>query len=617
MALDGIVTRAITHELQACIGARIYKIHQPGPHDLVLQIRGGGVQGKLLISANPTYPRIHFTEQSFINPMEAPMFCMLLRKHCEGAVIEAVRQVGNERIIHLDVRQRDELGDMSFKRIIIELMGKHSNIILVDAATEMIHDGIHHVTPMISSYRVIMPGTTYVAPPEQGKDDPLAIADEATFSVALRQTADALINPPIPDEDSIHFGSVPKAADPTSITLNQLLVGAFSGLSPLLAKEIIHRSTSADESSPLLNGADHINVNAARVWPAFRDMMEQFRSNRYEAQMIAASSSSKPSFSVTELTHLEGAVVTFETVSLCLEAFYGDKAQRDTVKQRANDLIKFLQNERNKNVKKQGKLAETLQEAKDADKFRSLGELLTMSLHTIQRGDDFVETIDYYDEEQPIIKIALDPLLTPSQNAQRYFKRYTKYRNSLTVVAEQMERTSEEMAYLESLLQQLESASLSDIDEIRDELVEQGYLRSREKRGAKKRKPKQPALLCYTSSEGVPIFVGKNNTQNDFLTNKSSAPNDTWLHTKDIPGSHVVIRGTSFGDETLEEAAMLAAHFSQAKSSSSVPVDYTLIRYVKKPSGAKPGYVIYDNQKTLFITPDEPRIKGLPSVIKQ
>ncbi|AZN42085.1 Rqc2 family fibronectin-binding protein [Paenibacillus albus] len=617
MALDGIVTRAITHELKACIGARIYKIHQPGPHDLVLQIRGGGVQGKLLISANPTYPRIHFTEQSFINPLEAPMFCMLLRKHCEGAVIEAVRQVGNERIIHLDVRQRDELGDMSFKRIIIELMGKHSNIILVDAATEMIHDGIHHVTPMISSYRVIMPGTTYIAPPEQGKDDPLAITDETTFTAALKQTADALINPPIPDEDSIHFGSVPKGADPAAITTNQLLVGAFSGLSPLLAKEIMHRTTAAGESGPLLNGVDHIDANAAQLWPAFRDMMEQFRSNRYEPQTVAASSNAKPSFSVTALTHLGGEVTAFETVSQCLEAFYGDKAERDTVKQRANDLIKFLQNERNKNAKKQGKLEETLEEAKEADKFRSLGELLTMNLHTIQRGDDFVETIDYYDEEQPIIKIALDPLLTPSQNAQRYFKKYTKFRNSLTVVAEQMQRTSEETAYLESLLQQLESASISDIDEIREELVEQGYLRSREKRGVKKRKPKQPALLCYTSSEGVPIFVGKNNTQNDFLTNKSSAPNDTWLHTKDIPGSHVVIRGTTFGDETLEEAAMLAAHFSQAKSSSLVPVDYTLIRYVKKPSGAKPGYVIYDNQKTLFITPDEPRIKQLPSVIKQ
>lgn len=619
MALDGIVTRAITHELQACVGARIYKIHQPGPHDLVIQLRGGGVQGKLLVSANPTYPRIHFTEQSFINPLEAPMFCMLLRKHCEGAVIEAVRQVGNERIIHLDVRQRDELGDLSFKRIIIELMGKHSNIILVDAATEMIHDGIHHVTPMISSYRIVMPGTTYIAPPEQGKDDPLAIEDGATFAVALKQTADALINPPIPDEDSIHFGTVPKAADPASIAPGQLLVAAFSGLSPLLAKEIAHRSTTTAGASntPLLNGAIHIEENAARMWPAFREMMDQFRSNRYEPQLVTTSPSGKASFSVTALTHLAGEVSTYETVSQCLEAFYGDKAERDTIKQRVSDLIKFLQNERNKNAKKLDKLHETLEEAKDADKFRSLGELVTMNLHAIQRGDDVVETIDYYDEEQPIIQIALDPQLTPSQNAQRYFKKYTKYRNSLTIVAEQMERTTEEMAYLESLLQQLESASLSDIDEIRDELVEQGYMRSREKRGAKKRKPKQPALLCYTSSEGIPIFVGKNNTQNDFLTNKSSAPNDTWLHTKDIPGSHVVIRGTSFGDVTLEEAAMLAAHYSQAKSSSLVPVDYTLIRYVKKPSGAKPGYVIYDNQKTLFITPDEQRIKGLPSVIKQ
>ncbi|WP_308634496.1 Rqc2 family fibronectin-binding protein [Paenibacillus silvisoli] len=615
MALDGIVTRAVTNELQSLIGARIHKIHQPASTDLVLQIRGGGAQGRLLLSANPTYPRVHWTEQSYQNPLEAPMFCMLLRKYCEGGVIEAVRQIGNERIIHLDIRTRDELGDMFFKRIVIELMGRHSNIILLDAATETIHDGINHVTPSISSYRVIMPGIAYVAPPEQGKADPFAIAEEGAFASALLRAEDLLLNPPVPDEDSIHFGQQPKPVHPGSLSPEKLLVEAFSGISPLLAREIAHRAAAdAVERFPE-HGADTPRT-AQLLWPAFRHMMQRFAEHRYEPQLVKLGGSGKSAFSVTDLTHLEGEKTSFATVSGCLEAFYGDKALRDTVKQRVSDLVRFIQNERNKNEKKLEKLQETLNEASGADRFRILGELLTTNLHAVNRGDAFVETIDYYDEEQPVIRIQLDPQLTPSQNAQRYFKKYTKFRNSLTIVAEQMDRTREEIDYLVSLLQQLESASLSDIDEIREELAEQGYLRSREKRGARKKKPKQPALLCYTSSEGVPIYVGKNNTQNEFLTNKLSAPNETWLHTKDIPGSHVVIRGTSFSDATLEEAAMLAAHFSQARSSSMVPVDYTLIRHVKKPSGAKPGFVIYDHQKTLFITPDEQRLKDLPNQIK-
>ncbi|WP_219837739.1 NFACT family protein [Paenibacillus sp. R14(2021)] len=616
MALDGIVTRAVVNELQACTGARIYKIHQPSPHDLVLQIRGNGVQGKLLLSANPTYPRVHWTEQTYINPMEAPMFCMLMRKYCEGGVIESVRQVGNERIIHMEIRQRDELGDTFLKRVVIELMGRHSNIILLDAASEMIHDGIHHVTPSISSYRIVMPGNVYTAPPEQGKHDPLEQSDSAAFIAALRIAGDTLLHPPVPDEDSVHFGMAPKPAAAESLTPDKLIVAAYSGMSPLLAKEIVHRAT-ANLAGGLPNGIDELEQTGRTLWPAFNEMMEQFRAQRYEPQLVMLNSSSgKAAFSVTSLTHLAGERTGFVTVSACLEAFYGDKAQRDTVKQRVSDLIRFLQNERNKNEKKLDKLEDTLQEAKDADKFRVLGELLTSNLHLIQRGDTAVETIDYYDETMPVISIPLDPQLTPSQNAQRLFKKYTKFRNSLAVVAEQMEQTYKEIDYLSTLLQQLDSASLSDIDEIRDELAEQGYMRQRVKRGAKKKKLKQPALLCYTSSEGKQIFVGKNNTQNDYLTNKLAAPNDTWLHTKDIPGSHVVIRGTEFNDSTLEEAAMLAASFSQARSSSSVPVDYTLVRHVKKPSGAKPGFVIYEQQKTLFITPDEQRLKSLTSQIK-
>lgn len=582
MALDGIVVRAVAAELARCVGARIHKIHQPTEHDLVLSIRGNGVSGKLLISANPTYPRVHFTNSTFVNPLEAPMFCMLLRKYCEGGVIEAVRQVGRERILHIDVRQRDELGDLSFKTIVIEIMGRHSNIILIDTAAGAIHDGIHHVTPAISSFRIVMPGTSYTAPPDQGKTDPLTVQNEEAFRELVVK---AMGDDPAP----WHTG----------------LVNAFSGFSPLLAKEIVHRAQMDGGSTDL-----------SSIWLSFNVLMQRVEANQYEPFIVTEPESGKASFSITELTHITGTCARYETISECLEAFYGDKAERDTVKQRASDLIRFVQNEKAKNEAKIKKLEETLTVAKDAEKYRVLGELLTAYMHQINRGDQSVELVNFYDEEQALVKIQLDPQLSPSENAQRYFRRYTKHRNSLTVVAEQMELARTEISYFESLLQQLDNAALADIEEIREELVQQGYLRERKSRGPKRKKSQNPALLCYTSSENVMIYVGKNNTQNEYLTNRLASPSDTWLHTKDIPGSHVVIRGGDYGNATLEEAAMLAAYYSQAKESSMVPVDYTFIRHVRKPSGAKPGFVIYDHQKTLFVTPDTDRLKSLPSVVK-
>ncbi|MHA6484603.1 Rqc2 family fibronectin-binding protein [Paenibacillus sp. strain BS8-2] len=583
MALDGIVTRALVHDLQRCVGARIHKIHQPTGHDLVLSVRGGGVSGKLLLSANPTYPRVHFTTGTYVNPLEAPMFCMLLRKHCESGVIESVSQVGNERIILIDVRHRDELGDLSSKRIIIEIMGRHSNIILMDPSTGLIHDGIHHVTPAISAYRIVMPGSAYTPPPDQHKHDPVVVSNEDEFRTMMTAVAG--------DDSAV-------ANDAKS------LVAAFSGLSPLLSKEIVFRAQHASdgEGTPL--------------WRSFSGMMDNVREHHYTPAIVIDAETGKASFSITELQHIHGERFVYSNISECLEAFYGDKAERDTVKQRAADLIRFVQNEIAKNTTKIKKLEETLAVAKDAEKFRVLGELLTAYMHQMSRGDTSITLINFYDENAAEVTIELDPQLTPSENAQRYFRRYTKHRNSLTVVGEQMGLAEEEIRYFEALLQQLDNASLADIEEIRDELVQQGYLRERGRKGPKRKKPTRPALLCYTSSEGVQVYVGKNNTQNEYLTNRLASSSDTWLHTKDIPGSHVVIRGGDFGDATLEEAAMLAAHFSQAKESSMVPVDYTMIRHVRKPSGAKPGFVIYDNQKTLFITPDTARLKLLQSEVK-
>lgn len=588
MALDGIVTHAITHDLQRCVGARIHKIHQPTDHELVLGIRGAGMQGKLLLSANPTYPRVHWTNGSYVNPMEAPMFCMLLRKHCEGGVIESVRQIGRERIIHIEVKHRDELGDLSNKTIVIEIMGRHSNIILMDPATGIIHDGIHHVTPAISSYRIVLPGSSYTSPPDQGKTDPLVIENEQQFIEALR------------------------AADEIA-PLHKRLVDTLSGFSPLLARELVFRSQAGIEPNA---NTDAEAYGLTALWHSFSSLMENVKKNRFTPTIKIDQDSGKSFFSITELTHINGDTTVFPDISACLEGFYGNKAERDTVKQRAADLIRFVQNEKAKNISKIKKLEETLEEAKDAEKYRVLGELLTAYMHQIKRGDKSIELVNFYDEEQTTVKIELDPQLTPSDNAQRYFRRYTKHKNSLSIVEEQMEIARTEIVYFEALLQQLDNASLADIGEIRDELVEEGYMKERGRRGPKKKKALRPALLCYTSSEGAVMFVGKNNTQNEYLTNRLAAPSDTWLHTKDIPGSHVVIRGADFGNVTLEEAAMLAAHYSQARDSSSIPVDYTSIRHVRKPNGAKPGFVIYDNQKTLFITPDEKRIKALASEIK-
>jgi predicted ribosome quality control (RQC) complex YloA/Tae2 family protein len=577
MSLDGLVVHAIVHELQSCVGGRISKIHIPSASEVILQIRAQNSNLRLLLSANPTYPRVHFTQHTYENPTDAPMFCMLLRKYCEGGIIEGVEQIDLERMIRLHIRHRDELGDISLKTIHIEIMGRHSNIILLDPHNSLIYDGIHHVTPAISSHRIVLPGNTFVAPPDQGKHNPLTIS-KASFSELFWNR------------------SLEESGD-------QRIMQLFSGVSPLIAKEIIFRAQTDQE--------------VELIWDAFSELMTQIRNHQYTPTLVTKKETGKAYFSVVELTHLTGEIERFDTVSECLEAFYGDKAGRDTVKQRMSDLLRFLQNEKNKNIKKLDKLAETLEEAKDADKWRVLGELLTSSMHLFKKGDSSIEAINYYDEGQQTVSVALDPLLTPSQNAQRYYKKYAKSKNSLIVVEEQLSNTHTEIAYLESLLQQIADASLADIVEIREELVEQGYIRDRSKKKNKKKKIEKPNIAFFTSSEGIPIYVGKNNTQNDYLTNRLAQSTDTWLHTKDIPGSHVVIRSTTFSEQTLLEAAQLSAYFSQAKQSSQVPVDYTLIRHVHKPNGAKPGFVIYDHQKTLFVTPNEQIIKQMQPVIKR
>jgi predicted ribosome quality control (RQC) complex YloA/Tae2 family protein len=568
MSFDGFMTRAMTHELETLLtSGRISKIYQPYKTELVFTIRAKGKNHHLLLSANANFARIHITKEKYDNPSTPPMFCMLLRKHLEGSIIEKIEQLDMERVIIFHIKNKDELGDETFKKLYVEIMGRHSNISLVDKKTGVILDSIKHISPAQSSYRTVMPGQVYKLPPEQHKANPFELDDDGLL----------------------------KLIDFNAGKIDRQLVGQVAGLSPQLASEITFQTGSF--------------VNRNTLPPAYSVIINRLREHNYQPEMLITSDG-KELFSIIPLEHLKGERKAFQSVSELLDRFYYGKAERDRVKQQAHDLERFLKNEWQKNKKKIKKLEQTLHQAERAKEYQKLGELLTANLHMVKRGDTQVEVIDYYDEEGGTALIKLDPQKSPSDNAQAYFKKYNKAKNSVAVVEEQILKAKEEVQYFDQLIQQMESAAPKDIEEIREELMEEGYIRRRVKQH-KKKKDTKPQLEQYISTSGVEFFVGKNNKQNDYVTNKFARQDEIWLHTKDIPGSHVVIRSTDPDDNTLLEAATVAAFYSKAKQSSSVPVDYTKIRHVKKPNGAKPGYVIYDNQTTIFVTPNEDVVRSL------
>lgn len=562
MSFDGLFTYAITKELNTTISnGKITKIHQPYKYDLIFQVRAGGKNHRLFLSAHPSYARIHLTNESYENPSEPPMFCMLLRKHLEGGVIENIQQLDMERIIVIDIKSRNELGDLTKKRLMVEIMGRHSNIILVDKDRNLILDSVKHLSPAVNRHRTILPGQQYVLPPGQGK-----------------------VNPMDADEDVIL-----KKLDFNSGKLDQQLVQQFAGVSPLFSKEVIHRAGL---------------VNRNTVPAIFLAMINELRTNNIEPKIFYKEN--KELFYMLNLTHLENnKTKSFTRISYLLDRYYYGKSERDRVKQQGNDLERFIINEKKKNENKIKKLEATLSQAEKATQFQLFGELLTANLFAIKKGDKTAQVINYYNEDNETITIPLSVQKTPSENAQKYFSKYQKAKNSVEVVQQQIALASNEINYFEGLIQQIESASPRDIIEIREELMEGGYLKQRQSRMTKKKKPVKPLLEHYISSDGTEIVVGKNNKQNEYLTNKFAARDDVWFHTKDIPGSHVVIRSKTPSEETILEAANIAAYFSKAKNSSSVPVDFTAIRHVKKPNGSKPGYVIYDNQQTVYVTPNE------------
>lgn len=565
MSFDGLFTRNMTKELnENLLHGRINKIHQPYKNEIILVIRANGKNHKVLLSAHPSYSRVQLTAENYDNPSVPPMFCMLLRKHLEGSIIEGISQIELDRMIVFEVKGRNEIGDISYKQLIVEIMGRHSNIILVDKERNMILDSIKHISPSMNTHRTVLPGHTYVLPPQQDKIDPL----EA-------ETVDVL-----------------RALDFNSGKLDKQIVQSFAGISPLYAKEVVHRAGIG---------------SGAAIAESFLSLIAHAKNFDIAPTLITAD---KETFYWMDLQHLGGEKQTFPSLSELLDRFFYQKAARDRVKQQGNDLERFIRNERDKNVNKITKLERTLDDAQQADRYQLLGELLTSNLYAVERGMTEVSVVNYYDENGESITIPLNPQKSPSDNAQNYFSRYQKAKNAIKIVHEQIEKAQEEIVYLEQLLQQLESASTKDVEEIREELEEEGYLKVR-KQTKKKKANMKPVLEQYTSTDGTKILVGKNNKQNDYLTNRVAGRDEVWLHTKDIPGSHVVIKSSNPTDETIKEAANIAAYFSKARESSSVPVDFTEVKQVKKPKGAKPGFVIYEGQQTVYVTPDLDLVRSL------
>lgn len=564
MPFDGIVTKAVTEELQkSLISGRINKIYQPTDTELVLTIRNHRKNYMLLLSVHPSYTRIHLTNERHVNPKQPPMFCMHMRKFINGGFVESIAQTGMERIVTITIRTRDEIGDTAYYHLVMEIMGRHSNVMLLDHNKQTIIDSLKHVPAYQNRYRTILPGHDYKQPPPQNKLNPLEITQENFI----------------------------KKLDFNAGKIDRQIVGIVDGFSPFITKEIVSRAKLGSVNS---------------YWKEFSIIQNNLNDKIYEPTIYFGD---REDFHVLPIYSHTGEKQSFASVNEMLDEFFAGKAERDRVKQQTRDLRRYITNELKKNERKMNIHEKTLKNAKGAQKFQRQGELLTAHMHLVSQGDSEIKVINYYDPEQSEVVIPLQTDQTPSENAQRFFTRYRKLTASGKRVKVEIAKTKAEIVYFEQLLQQLENAREEDVEEIRDELREEGYLR-RQKR-PKRKKQSMPSPEQYTSSDGTPILVGRNNRQNDYLTQRLAHRTDIWLHTKDIPGSHVVIRSNNPSEETLKEAANIAAYFSRAQQSESVPVDYTEVRHVNKPRGAKPGFVTYVNEQSLVVTPDKSLLQQL------
>ena len=548
MSFDGFFLHHMVEELRAeLLNGRIQKINQPFDQELVLQIRSNRQSHRLLLSAHPVFGRIQLTETTFENPAQPSTFIMVLRKYLQGAVIESIEQIENDRIVEITVSNKNEIGDDIQATLIIEIMGKHSNILLVDKSSNKVLEVIKHIGFSQNSYRTLLPGATYIAPPSTEALNPFTIKDEKLFEILQTQELTA-----------------------------KNLQSLFQGLG---------RDTVIELENLLTD--DRLSK--------FRDFFKQETN-----PCLTDKSFSCVPFS----TKIEGH---FSSLSQLLDVFYKDKAERDRVKQQASELIRRVENELQKNRQKLKKQEKELQATENAEEFRQKGELLTTFLHQVPNDQDQVVLDNYY-TNQPIT-IALDKALTPNQNAQKYFKRYQKLKEAVKYLTDLIEETKATILYLESVETVLNQAGLDEIAEIREELIQTGFIRRRQREKIQKRKKPEK----YLASDGKTIIlVGRNNLQNEELTFKIARKEELWFHAKDIPGSHVVISGNlNPSDEVKTDAAELAAYYSKGRLSNLVQVDMIEVKKLNKPTGGKPGFVTYTGQKTLRVTPDSEKIESM------
>ena len=572
MPLDALCLTAVAGEVRAAVqGGKIDKIYQPTRDEVVLYIRGPAGNVRLLLSANPGHPRAHLTERNRENPEQPPMFCMLLRKHLQGARILELNQPPLERILDFRLETLDELGDRVERRLVLEAMGRSANLLLLDGEGRIV-DCTRRVDGDIArGQRQLLPGLFYRQPPAVDKLNPFTLSPEELRLVL---------------------------ANPLGKAWDKLLLDSFTGLSPLVARELAFRA--GDDSEKL----------AAELEKLGKSVEE----NHFTPYLLVREG--KP----VDFTFLpvlqygpETESIPRESFSALLDDFFSDRESAERVRQRGQDLVKSVTSARDRTARKLGNQARELEATKNRERLRELGDILTSNLHLMEKGMSTFRTMDFYDPEGGEVDIPLDPLLTPQQNAAKYYKEYNKAKTAEEMLTIQIEKGEKELEYLNSVLENIALAEgEKDLQEIRQELTETGYLR-RPKTAAKRAKRVSGKPMEFRSSSGLRISVGKNNSQNDLLTTKLAYKSDIWLHTQKIHGSHVILwlEGGEADARSLTEAAQLAAYFSQARDGSKVPVDYTPVKYVKKPAGARPGMVVYTTYQTAVVEPDAELAKKL------
>lgn len=586
MALDGLVVHSLADELGRCLcGAKIDKVYQPEEDEILLQIRNHKINYRLVLSASASNPRVYLADDyKKSNPKKAPMFCMLLRKYIQGGVITAVEQVGFERILKISVESFDELKEKSIKNIYIEIMGRHSNIILVSEKDNRIIDAVKRVPVSVSRVRQILPGQDYVLPPSQDKLSPLEKIELGEFSSSLKSH---------------------------DIPVFKAIYSSVLGVSPTVAREICFRAgVDKSELAPSLSDSE-----IEKIYNSFESIFSSVRKNEYSPCIIINEKVDRiVDFSCIDLLmYHEITSIKRDSISAVIEEYYRTKDIKDRIHQKSAVMKKNISIKLERLIHKLEKQKKELIESENAEEFKIKGELITSYIYMIEKGMESVEVQNFYDPEYSNITIALNKNLTPSENAQKYFKKYNKLKNAKVEITHQMSMTKEEVDYLENIIFSIENCeNTKELRDIREELIKTGYVKSQKKIGKKDNQP-STAPLEFISSDGVKILVGKNNRQNDYLTLRLADNDDIWMHTKDIPGSHVIVKcaGTEVSDKTLTEAATLAAYYSKARMSAKVPVDYTKRKNVKKPSGAKPGMVIYETNNTAYVDPSEEVVASL------